>query len=125
MKESTKSPSEAVNPDHPASNGNYPTSKYSDADAEAVEKLGITPTLPRSLNQIIGLIGVNSSVVVPWPSFIFVAVLNLANGGTAGLIVDLLIGIVFMVLVYISLAEKIRKYVQFHTELPTSLTVEI
>jgi hypothetical protein len=80
-------------------------------DADAVARLGLTPTVPRTLNRLIGLIGVNSSVVVPWPSFVFVAVLNLANGGTAGLIIDLLIGGAFMMPVYISLAEKIRKCV--------------
>ena len=67
------------------------------SDSEAVEKLGIKPTVPRTLKRLIGLIGVNSSVVCPWPSFYFVAVLNLANGGTGGLMVGTIIACVFMV----------------------------
>ena len=67
------------------------------SDSEAVEKLGFKPTVPRTLKRLIGLIGVNSSVVCPWPSFYFVAVLNLANGGTGGLIVGTIIACVFMV----------------------------
>jgi hypothetical protein len=67
------------------------------SDSEAVEKLGIKPTVPRTLKRLIGLIGVNSSVVCPWPSFYFVSVLNLANGGTGGLIVGTIIACVFMV----------------------------
>lgn len=67
------------------------------SDSEAVEKLGIKPTVPRSLKRLISLIGVNSSVVQPWPTFYFVSVLNLANGGTAGLLVGTIVACVFMV----------------------------
>ncbi|KAK5164304.1 uncharacterized protein LTR77_009999 [Saxophila tyrrhenica] len=66
--------------------------------------------VPRTLTKLVGLIGVNSSVFVRWPSFIFVAVLNLSNGGTWGLVVGLIVSIVFMIPLYISLAENIRKY---------------
>lgn len=80
------------------------------SDTEPVLKLGLNPTVPRTLNRLVGLIGVNSSVVCPWPTFYFVAVLNLANGGTAGLLVGTIIACIFMAPIYISLAEKIRKY---------------
>lgn len=87
-----------------------PLASRRSSDAEAVAKLGLTPTVPRSLDKLIGLIGLNSSVVCPWPTFVFVSVLNLANGGTAGLLVGTIIACVFMGPVYISLAEKIRRY---------------
>ena len=105
MKDHDKSP-EVVELNHLPSAG---TSPERPADAEAVEKLGFQPTVPRTLNRLIGLIGVNSSVVCPWPTFYFVAVLNLANGGTAGLLVGTIIACIGMAPVYISLAEKIRK----------------
>ncbi|KAK3712082.1 hypothetical protein LTR37_009173 [Vermiconidia calcicola] len=105
-KEYATTSADAVNYSNESPSGN--TRAYS--DAEAVARLGLTPTVPRTLTKLIGLIGVNSSVVVPWPTFIFVAVLNLSNGGTGGLVVDLSITIVFMIPVYISLAEKIRNF---------------
>lgn len=78
-------------------------------DLDPVEKIGHKPTVPRTLDKLIGLIGVNSSVVVPWPNFYLVATLNLANGGTAGLLVGTIIACIGMTPVYLSLAEKMRK----------------
>ena len=83
------------------------------SDSEAVVKIGLTPTVPRTLDRLISLIGLNSAVVCPWPTFYFVSVLNLANGGTAGLLVGTIIACVFMGPVYVSLAEKIRRLVIF------------
>jgi len=67
--------------------GRYSTSTR-DSDDAAVKKIGVKPTVPRTLDRLIGLIGLNSSVVAPWPGFYFISVLNLANGGTAGLMVS-------------------------------------
>lgn len=82
---------------------------YSDADAEAVAKLGFKATLPRSLSNIVSLIGLNSSIVLPWPAAYFVSALNLSNGGTAGLLLASIVASVFMTAVYLSLAEKLRR----------------
>ncbi|KAK5716978.1 hypothetical protein LTR17_016195 [Elasticomyces elasticus] len=77
---------------------------------DPVAKIGHTATVPRTLDKLIGLIGVNSSVVCPWPNFYFVAALNLGNGGSLGLLLGTLIACVGMAPVYLSLAEKMRKY---------------
>lgn len=86
---------------------------------DPVEAIGHKPTVPRTLNRLIGLIGVNSSVVCPWPNFYFVAALNLGNGGTLGLLVGTIAATCGMAPVYLSLAEKMRKSVQ--QRLSTSL----
>lgn len=78
---------------------------------DPVKAIGHKPTVPRTLNRLIGLIGVNSSVVCPWPNFYFVAALNLGNGGTLGLLVGTIVATFGMAPVYLSLAEKMRKYV--------------
>ena len=93
---------------HGFSNNDPPP--YRPADADAVKNLNLVPTIQRTLNKLISLIGLNSAVVCPWPAFYFTAVLSLANGGTAGLLVGIIIACIFMAPVYISLAEKIRKY---------------
>ncbi|KAK3112829.1 hypothetical protein LTR53_010483 [Teratosphaeriaceae sp. CCFEE 6253] len=77
---------------------------------DPVAKIGHVATVPHTLDKLIGLIGVNSSVVCPWPNFYFVAALNLGNGGSLGLLVGTLIACVGMAPVYLSLAEKMRKY---------------
>ena len=77
---------------------------------DPVAKIGHMPTVPRTLNHLIGLIGVNSSVVCPWPNFYFVAALNLGNGGTLGLLIGTIAATAGMAPVYLSLAEKMRKY---------------
>lgn len=79
-------------------------------DEHAVKRLHHKPTIPRTLNHLIGLIGVNSSVVSAWPIFFLTSVLSLSNGGTAGYLVGVLIASIGLIPVYISLAEKIRKY---------------
>lgn len=81
---------------------------YSDADA--VARLHLKPTIPRTLDRLIGLVGVNSTVVSAWPIFFITSVLSLANGGTGGLLIGAVIASIGMVPVYVSLAEKIRKY---------------
>ena len=64
MKEEPKHSTEVVElDDAPA----YRSPSGEASDAEAVKKLGVTPTIPRTLERLIGLIGVNSSVVCPWP----------------------------------------------------------
>jgi hypothetical protein len=78
-------------------------------EIDPIAGIGHKPTVPRILDRLIALIGVNSSIVVPWPNFYFVATLNLGNGGTAGLLVDTILAYIGMVAVYLSLAEKIRK----------------
>lgn len=107
MKENHTSSTDAVelNVSDP---GNWNGGAHSDADA--VARLQVKPTIPRTLNRLIGLIGVNSSVVSAWPIFFLTSVLSLANGGTAGLLIGVIIAALGMVPVYISLAEKIRKY---------------
>jgi choline transport protein len=81
---------------------------YSDADA--VARLHVKPTIPRTLKGLIGLIGVNSSVVSAWPIFFLTSVLSLANGGTLGFLIGVLVTTVGLTPTYISLAEKIRAY---------------
>jgi hypothetical protein len=76
---------------------------------DPVVKIGHTPTVPHTLDKLVGLIGVNSSVVCPWPNFYFVAALNLGNGGSLGLLIGTLIACIGMAPVYLSLAEKMRK----------------
>ena len=78
---------------------------------DPVAKIGHKPTVPRTLDKLIALIGVNSSVVCPWPNFYFVAALNLGNGGSLGLLVGTIAATCGMAPVYLSLAEKMRKYV--------------
>ena len=80
------------------------------SELDPVAKIGHKPTVPRTLDRLIGLIGVNSSVVCPWPNFYMAATLNLANGGTAGLLVGTILACIGMTPVYLSLAEKMRKY---------------
>ena len=80
-------------------------------DSDPVAKIGHTPTVPRTLDGLVSLIGVNSSVVCPWPNFFFVAALNLGNGGTLGLLVGTIVACFGMAPVYLSLAEKMRKWV--------------
>lgn len=80
------------------------------SDANAIEKLNHKATIPRTLNRLIGLVGVNSSVVSAWPIFFLTSVISLSNGGTAGLLVGVIVASLGMVPVYISLAEKIRRY---------------
>ncbi|KAK5173804.1 uncharacterized protein LTR77_002485 [Saxophila tyrrhenica] len=80
------------------------------SNEDPVVKIGHKPTVPRTLDKLIGLIGVNSSVVCPWPNFYFVAALNLGNGGSLGLLVGTIAATVGMAPVYLSLAEKMRKY---------------
>ena len=77
---------------------------------DPVAMIGHKPTVPRTLDRLIGLIGVNSSVVCPWPNFYFVAALNLGNGGTLGLLIGTIAATAGMAPVYLSLAEKMRKY---------------
>lgn len=77
---------------------------------DPVKAIGHNPTVPRTLDKLIGLIGVNSSVVCPWPNFYFVAALNLGNGGSLGLLIGTIAATCGMVPVYLSLAEKMRKY---------------
>jgi hypothetical protein len=77
---------------------------------DPVARIGHKPTVPRTLDRLIGLIGVNSSVVCPWPNFYFVAALNLGNGGTLGLLIGTIAATAGMAPVYLSLAEKMRKY---------------
>ena len=93
--------------------GNLQTSperESSDIDSvDPVAKIGHTPTVPRTLNRLISLIGVNSSIVCPWPNFYFVAALNLGNGGSLGLLIGTIVACVGMAPVYLSLAEKMRK----------------
>lgn len=84
--------------------------RYATSDADAIAKLHHKPTIPRTLDRLIGLIGVNSSVVSAWPIFFLTSVISLSNGGTAGLLVGVIIASLGMVPVYISLAEKIRRY---------------
>ena len=103
-----ETPSGAVELDKASDRGAWTGEPYSDADA--VARLHIKPTIPRSLDRLIGLIGVNSSVVSAWPIFFLTSVLSLSNGGTAGLLVGVVIAALGMLPVYISLAEKIRKY---------------
>ena len=79
-------------------------------ESDPVARIGHKPTVPRTLNRLIGLIGVNSSVVCPWPNFYFVAALNLGNGGTLGLLIGTIAATCGMAPVYLSLAEKMRKY---------------
>lgn len=79
---------------------------------DPVKAIGHKPTVPRTLDKLIGLIGVNSSVVCPWPNFYFVAALNLGNGGSLGLLVGTIAATCGMVPVYLSLAEKMRKCVE-------------
>jgi len=62
------------------------------------------------LDKLIALIGLNSSVVCPWPAFLFASVLQIANGGTGALLVGTIVACVFMGPVYVSLAEKIRRF---------------
>lgn len=81
---------------------------YSDSDA--VAQLHLKPTIPRTLDKLIGLIGVNSSVVSAWPIFFLTSVISLSNGGTAGLLIGVIVAALGMVPVYMSLAEKIRRY---------------
>lgn len=88
--------------------GTYTRDTVSDADA--VARLHVKPTIPRKLDRLIGLIGVNSSVVSAWPIFFLTSVLSLSKGGTAGLLIVVIIAALGLVPVYISLAEKIRKY---------------
>lgn len=80
-------------------------------ETDPVGKIGHTATIPQTLDGLIGLIGVNSSVVCPWPNFYFVAALNLGNGGTLGLLVGTIVACFGMAPVYLSLAEKMRKSV--------------
>lgn len=80
------------------------------SDGDAITKLHHKPTIPRTLDRLIGLIGVNSSVVSAWPDFFLTSVISLSNGGTAGLLVGVIIASLGMVPVYIGLAEKIRRY---------------
>lgn len=82
-----------------------PPSVFSDP----VKAIGHKPTVPRTLNKLVSLIGVNSSVVCPWPNFYFVAALNLGNGGSLGLLVGAVVATCGMAPVYLSLAEKMRK----------------
>ncbi len=91
--------------------GNLPqsTERPSFSSDDPVAKIGHTPTVPRTLDKLIGLIGVNSSVVCPWPNFYFVAALNLGNGGSLGLLVGTIVATCGMTPVYLSLAEKMRK----------------
>ncbi|KAI7215022.1 hypothetical protein KC333_g5677 [Hortaea werneckii] len=86
------------------------SSREESFDENAVKRLHHKPTIPRTLNHLIGLIGVNSSVVSAWPIFFLTSVLSLSNGGTAGYLVGVLIASIGLIPVYISLAEKIRKY---------------
>ena len=86
------------------------SSQRQPSESDPVVKIGHRPTIPRTLDRLIALIGVNSSVVCPWPNFYMVATLNLANGGTAGLLVGTIIACIGMTPVYLSLAEKMRKY---------------
>ena len=79
------------------------------SETDPVAKIGHTLTVPRTLDRLVALIGVNSSVVCPWPNFYFVATLNLANGGIAGLLVGTIVACIGMAPVYLSLAEKLRK----------------
>lgn len=79
---------------------------YSDADA--VARLHINPTIRRTLDRLLGLIGINSSVVSAWPiSSLTSSVLSLSNGGTAGLLAGVVLASLGMVPVYISPAERI------------------
>lgn len=108
MKEREFAATGAVELDNVSGHGESPRNPYSDADA--VAKLAVKPTIPRTLDRLTGLIGMNSSVVSAWPIFFLTSVLSLANGGTAGLLVGIIIASIGMAPVYISLAEKIRKY---------------
>lgn len=83
----------------------------SEALEDPVAKIGYKPTVQRTLNGLISLIGVNSSVVCPWPNFYFVAALNLENGGTLGLLLGAVLACIGTIPVYLSLAEKMRKLV--------------
>lgn len=84
--------------------------RHTSPDANAIEKLHHKPTIPRTLDRLIGLVGVNSSVVSAWPIFFLTSVISLSNGGTAGLLVGVIVASLGMIPVYISLAEKIRRY---------------
>lgn len=102
---------EVVELRQPQYNGHYVASEESSmiSDERHVLKIGQRPTVPRSLNKLIGLIGVNSSIVCPWPNFYFVAALNLGNGGTLGLLIGTIAACFGMAPVYLSMAEKMRK----------------
>lgn len=108
MKENDVAATSAVELDDRAARETWTGQSYSDADA--VARLHVKPTIPRTLDRLIGLIGVNSSVVSAWPIFFLTSVISLSNGGTAGLLVGVIIAAFGMVPVYVSLAEKIRKY---------------
>lgn len=114
MAKTTPAPTEVVELGNmsPEKNGSpqpKPSMETASIETDPVAKLGLKPTVPRTLDRLIGLIGVNSSVVCPWPNFYFVSVLNLANGGTAGLLLGTIIACLGMTPVYLSLAEKMRK----------------
>ena len=79
MKDDSLSATQVVQLDDTHGQQFSPKLESSDADAEAVAKLGLRPTVPRTLDRLIGLIGLNSSVVCPWPSYVFVSVLNLGT----------------------------------------------
>jgi hypothetical protein len=100
--------------DHPSSEvvelANLQNGGKEGTETDPVARIGHKPTVPRTLDRLIGLIGVNSSVVCPWPNFYFVAALNLGNGGTLGLLVGTIAACFGMAPVYLSLAEKMRKY---------------
>ena len=85
--------------------------QYEPSEVDPVAKIGHTPTVPRTLHRLVSLIGVNSSVVCPWPNFYFVAALNLGNGGSLGLLIGTIVACFGMAPVYLSLAEKMRKSV--------------
>lgn len=106
-KDDTEAPGAAV-----VELGNLQYSPERDSsEVDPVEKIGHKPTVPRTLDRLIGLIGVNSSIVCPWPNFYFVAALNLGNGGSLGLLIGTIVACVGMAPVYLSLAEKMRKFV--------------
>lgn len=83
---------------------------------DLIKATGHKPTLPRTLSKLIALIGVKCSVVCPWPTFYFVAALNLGNGGSLGLLVGTIVATCGMAPVYLSLAEKMRKCVLFPSD---------
>ncbi|KAK5170561.1 uncharacterized protein LTR77_005149 [Saxophila tyrrhenica] len=81
-----------------------------DTGEEAIERLDLRPTIPRTLKGAVGLIGVNSSVVSAWPIFFLTSVISLSFAGAAGLLIGIIVASLGMTPVYISLAEKIRRY---------------
>jgi hypothetical protein len=80
----------------------------SESSDDPVNKIGHKATVPKTLNNLLGLIGLNSSICSPWPNFYFVPALNLANGGTLGLLIGTIIACVCMMPVYLSLAGMMR-----------------